>query len=311
MVRQRSEASNNEAELLVSKEPLRGFLFLSVKGSPAASFQCRLARKSNRNQQQNMTQPYQRPTHQVRMTTTLPTMFAVYDTNRRDHVAVFDTSPVPEPPYSSPSSNSAVATPTYRITPHRFYQQDALPSFTISDRPANHYMPHISLLTDGLRGRDGQIIYRGECRPSDVSIYSVYHPMPIPVFVFEGSVRWPTIHDNVLQVFPGDRDAYRFWLRRWDPEGVFEAYAAVRDRRVAARPTSPPSTPATPLPKFVADALIAAAVAAVATCPITMEPITHQTAAATSCYHVFDKVAIASWFVNNTTCPTCKQPATV
>jgi hypothetical protein len=153
--------------------------------------------------------------------------------------------------------------------------------------------------------------------------------MPIPVFVFEGTVHWPTIHDNVLQVFPGDRNAYRFWLRRWDPEGVFEAYAAVRDRGAAAASASSnrvemeqrssplltrssasarPSQTA-PLPKFVADALITAAVASAATCPITMEPIKNQTAAVTSCFHVFDAMAIASWFVNNTTCPTCKQPA--
>jgi hypothetical protein len=157
--------------------------------------------------------------------------------------------------------------------------------------------------------------------------------MPIPVFVFEGTVRWPTIHDNVLQVFPGDRNAYRFWLRRWDPEGVFEAYAAVRDRGAAAASASsnsvemeqrnsplltrssdslsdvPRPSQTAPLPKFVADALITAAVVSATTCPITMEPIKNQTAAVTSCFHVFDATAIASWFVNNTTCPTCKQPA--
>jgi SUMO ligase MMS21 Smc5/6 complex component len=59
----------------------------------------------------------------------------------------------------------------------------------------------------------------------------------------------------------------------------------------------------------VADALIAASVAAEATCPITMEPITAATAAVTSCFHVFEANAIAIWLTDHQTCPTCKQAA--
>jgi hypothetical protein len=61
----------------------------------------------------------------------------------------------------------------------------------------------------------------------------------------------------------------------------------------------------------VADALIAAAVTKGATCPITMEAITDDTATVTPCYHVFDATALASWIAaGNTTCPTCKQTIT-
>jgi hypothetical protein len=42
------------------------------------------------------------------------------------------------------------------------------------------------------------------------------------------------------------------------------------------------------------------------TCPITLELISPLTAAVTSCYHVFDANAIASWFETHTECPVCK-----
>ena len=272
---------------------------------------------------------YERPSpYAVRMTTTLPPMFAIASP-RSDTVAVFDATPVTEHPYDRHES------PTYLIRPHLFCQREHLPSFTIPDRPANQYMPHVTLTAatpiDSTRERDRHIIFRGECRPSDLSVYSIYHPEAIPIYVFESSSRvgWPSHHDNVLPVFPGDRQAYRFWLRRWDPDAVYSEYTAVRSgggaqpssrtpQIPAPQPTTHPSplrpsqlrpSQAAPLPKFVADALIAAAVASAATCPITMEPIEVTKATVTSCYHVFDATAIASWFAaGNTTCPTCKQP---
>jgi len=42
------------------------------------------------------------------------------------------------------------------------------------------------------------------------------------------------------------------------------------------------------------------------TCPITLEPISPLTAAVTSCYHIFDANAIASWFERHSECPVCK-----
>jgi hypothetical protein len=209
--------------------------------------------------------------------------------------------------------------PSYTVTPHRIGQKDPLPSFIIPDRPANLYMPHVTLLKP-----DHIVIYSGECRPSELSIYSVYFPEPVPLFVFSGGdhIRWPNIGDNVLRIGPGDRAAYRFWIRRWDPDAVHDAYVTIRDgpSTPPARPaptqtatatatsTATPLASATALPSFVADALIQAAVTANATCPITMEPITAGSARVTPCYHVFEITALTSWCAaGNKTCPTCKQ----
>lgn len=233
-------------------------------------------------------------------TTTIPHMFAVM-LPRSSAALIVDATPLR-------------SHPSYTVTPHRIGQKDPLPSFIIPDRPANLYMPHVTLMTP-----DRNVFYTGECKPSELSIYSVYFPEPVPLFVFgDGdNVRWPNIGDNVLRIIPGDRAAYRFWLRRWDPDAVHDAYVDIRDgpSTPPARPspTHPPQPAAaiqtqTPLPSFVADALIQAAVTANATCPITMEPITAGSAAVTPCYHVFDATALTSWVVSgNKTCPTCKQ----
>lgn len=260
---------------------------------------------------------YERPSpYAARMTTTIPPMFAIA-APRSDTVAVFDAVPVTEHPYDYQAHNPRA--PTYLITPHRFCQRDNMPSFTIPDRPANHYMPAVTLVAatpmDSTRERDRRVIFHGECRPSEASIYTVYHTAGIPIYVFEGSSRvdWPSHHDNVLSVFPGDRTAYRFWLHRWDPDAVFEEYTSIRNRYAPAvasnrQPPPPPPQPPTVLPQFVADALITAAVTAAATCPITMEPITTVSATVTPCYHVFDATALASWIAaGNTSCPTCKH----
>ena len=42
------------------------------------------------------------------------------------------------------------------------------------------------------------------------------------------------------------------------------------------------------------------------TCPITLELISPLKAAVTSCYHVFDASALASWFETHSECPMCK-----
>jgi hypothetical protein len=248
---------------------------------------------------------YDRPSpYIVRMTTTLPPMIAIMSL-RTELAAIFDTTLIPDHPTQ----------PTYLITPHRFYQKYSLPSFMIPDRPANHTMPNVTLLN-----ADHHVIFNGECHPTECSIYSTYHPAPIPVMVFEGGrINWPKNNDNILRIFPGDRAAYRFWLRRWDPDAVFEEYSANRREPNATPSPSPPSSTTSPppsttsptittIPQFVADALITAAVTKEAICPITMEPITTETASVTPCYHIFDATALASWIASgNTTCPTCKH----
>jgi hypothetical protein len=43
------------------------------------------------------------------------------------------------------------------------------------------------------------------------------------------------------------------------------------------------------------------------TCPISLDAISPITASVTSCYHVFDSNALATWLRTKNTCPMCKQ----
>jgi len=172
-------------------------------------------------------------------------------------------------------------------------------------------------------------------RYAGAKIYSMLCPDPIPLIVMERPEMLPMIPINEFRISQVTRPQesrimYRVWGQRWDPlviaQDIERFRAALDARRRRERTPSPPRpiagavapVPAqqqqpqqgpTPLPKFVADALIRDAVAADAICPITMEPITSATAAVTSCFHVFDANAIAIWLADNHTCPTCKTPA--
>jgi hypothetical protein len=173
-------------------------------------------------------------------------------------------------------------------------------------------------------------------RFSGATVSSMLCPDPIPILNMEHPEYLPITMINEMRIVPCTRIIHRTWRQRWDPEFVAREIenlqAAVdtrRQRRVRERTPSPPRpiagdggvaagsaglpTPPAPqpLPKVVADALIRDAVAAAATCPITMEPITAATAAVTSCFHVFDANAIAIWMVDHQTCPTCKTRAVV
>lgn len=46
-------------------------------------------------------------------------------------------------------------------------------------------------------------------------------------------------------------------------------------------------------------------------CPITMMPLDIDQTAVTSCYHIFEKGAIAEWMKSNTSCPVCKTSCSV
>lgn len=65
------------------------------------------------------------------------------------------------------------------------------------------------------------------------------------------------------------------------------------------------------LPRHVAALVIREACATGACCPITMEPITAEVAAVTSCGHVFSADAIACWLATHTTCPECRSHCVV
>jgi hypothetical protein len=65
------------------------------------------------------------------------------------------------------------------------------------------------------------------------------------------------------------------------------------------------------IPTFIVNLLIEDAIAKKQDCSITMEPLTKETSAVTSCYHIFDRDAIAIWLATNKTCPVCKQECIV
>jgi hypothetical protein len=46
-------------------------------------------------------------------------------------------------------------------------------------------------------------------------------------------------------------------------------------------------------------------------CPITMEPVTPDTATVTSCGHIFQSTAIVQWLTNHDTCPECRAPCCI
>lgn len=223
--------------------------------------------------------------------------------------------------------------------------------FVENDIPNNYYnRDHVTLVLDGPRGRhpyrhdwdswnqrsDLQCMWRF----TGTMIYCMTLAEPIPLIELENTeeiLQELASPRNELHAAQGDRHVRRIWDRRWDmseiEEEMAEEAARRRERRerreareaaaaaaaaAAARPPAPvqqpqpPQPQLTPIPKYVADLIIADAVAKATTCPITMEPIKADAAAVTTCFHVFDATAIASWFAaGNSTCAVCRKPAIV
>jgi len=65
------------------------------------------------------------------------------------------------------------------------------------------------------------------------------------------------------------------------------------------------------LQAFTIQALISHAVKENMTCPISMNPIEQRTACVISCQHIFDRASIQRWLQDNTTCPVCRQEASL
>ena len=65
------------------------------------------------------------------------------------------------------------------------------------------------------------------------------------------------------------------------------------------------------LPQYIVNLIAEDAQSKSEICPITMDPIQSNTSAVTSCFHVFERDAIASWRVVNLTCPVCKQHCSI
>lgn len=75
-------------------------------------------------------------------------------------------------------------------------------------------------------------------------------------------------------------------------------------------PLRPPSQEPQHLPLFVADLLVKDAKEKNLTCPITMSPLSElSTLGITSCYHIFDYMAIQRWLLENSSCPFCRSRA--
>jgi hypothetical protein len=63
------------------------------------------------------------------------------------------------------------------------------------------------------------------------------------------------------------------------------------------------------LPKRIRDIIVADIISKGDECSITMEPLTAENLAITSCFHFFEKTAIGRWISDNHTCPQCRERA--
>lgn len=169
-------------------------------------------------------------------------------------------------------------------------------------------------------------------RFTGAAVHLMTSPTPIPVL--EVDIDLPCCDNNHVRLVPARRRDADIWWDHWvrAPESLIdrlnrgaaetdsEDEREVRRRRrrearqasggAAAATVTPP--PAAPIPKFVADALIRDAVGRAATCPITMDPLVAETTAVTTCFHLFERDAIAVWLVQSgDCCAVCKQRTAV
>lgn len=211
----------------------------------------------------------------------------------------------------------------YRVVPRSFYQQDVTPTFTLANRPVGRAWPEITLMVgDGggalatrPRVAAEAVLYNGEWWATGTSVYSVYHPLPIPALGFTDRLfraAWPQT-DNCLELTRGNSRMLRFWERRWNPAAIYEDLQeqTVESSTMTVPQQQTESSSAkqqtVPPPKFVTDLIVADAVGRGATCPITMEPLVADSARVTPCFHVFDATALATWLAaGNEVCPVCK-----
>lgn len=99
------------------------------------------------------------------------------------------------------------------------------------------------------------------------------------------------------------------------PRRAWEPYMVAPQPQPQPQPPPPPPTPPRPqlvatLPPHVAATVIAAAIRAGATCPITLDTIPADDATVTPCGHVFTGTALQRWLVTHTHCPECRNPLT-
>lgn len=72
-----------------------------------------------------------------------------------------------------------------------------------------------------------------------------------------------------------------------------------------------PSINSKKLPMRIRDIIVADIISKGDECSITMEPLTAENLAITSCFHFFEKTAINKWISENHTCPQCRERTTL
>jgi hypothetical protein len=87
--------------------------------------------------------------------------------------------------------------------------------------------------------------------------------------------------------------------------------AAPRAESRATRPAAARPQRRTPFPTHLVAAVLAHAASTATLCPITMEPVTPDTATVTSCGHIFQSTAIVQWLTDHDTCPECRAPCCI
>jgi hypothetical protein len=96
---------------------------------------------------------------------------------------------------------------------------------------------------------------------------------------------------------------------------TYDLVPVVRPSAPAPAPAFPvdtkPLKPLKPFPRHLVAAILADAAANNAICPITMDPITPDTATVTSCGHVFQTEAIRYWLTTRNECPECREPTCI
>lgn len=113
--------------------------------------------------------------------------------------------------------------------------------------------------------------------------------------------------DSITRISPESLE----YILSDEEEEVVEPMPAPPARRVVRRDASGSTTRPTQLCKRIRDIIVADIISKGDECSITMEPLTAENLAITSCFHFFEKEAIGKWMNENHTCPQCRETATL
>lgn len=120
-----------------------------------------------------------------------------------------------------------------------------------------------------------------------------------------------------LQILPYPMEYEEEDVPREIPRAARRAAGGGAGSAAAAAQAPPPvpapraQAPAPVLQAFTIRALIKAAIAENLSCPIAMTPIEEDSAAITTCQHIFDRDSITRWLTDHENCPVCRNPTTV